>query len=100
MENLKEKMTEVVKKIGAIKTSPPDYKYTKYSDEDVIDMAIEVAEESANEFAIKFSEWLPTTKWSKVLDVNNESSDCYLHTIKRIKCNSKQLVELFRKENC
>ncbi len=95
MGNLKDKMTEVVKKLGAIKTCSPEYKYIKYSHEDIIDMATTVAEESANEFAVKFSEWLPTTKWNKVLD----SDDCYLHSIKRIKYNSKQLVELFRKEN-
>lgn len=98
MENLKQKMTEVVKKIGAIKTSSSDYKYTKYSDEDVIEMAVNIAEESANEFAIKFSEWLDAGKWSKTLDINNQSSDSYFHSIKRIKCSSKQLVELFRKE--
>ncbi len=95
MENIKDKMTIAIKKLGTIKESV-NYVNTKFTEQDTIDLVSSIAEESSNEFAIRFSEWLPTTKWNKVLD----TEDCYLHSVKRIKYNSKQLVELFRKENC
>lgn len=89
MENLKQKIATEVKKWGSIKSTDSNYKMTKYSQEDVIEATTKVASEYANELAIKFNDWIQDSKWSKV------SEDCYLHSVKRIKVNGKQLLELF-----
>jgi hypothetical protein len=89
MENLKERIAQEVKKLGAIKHTDTDYKMTKYSSEDVIEATTQVVSEYANELAVKFNDWIQDSKWSKV------SEDCYLHSVKRIKVNGKQLLELF-----
>ncbi len=88
MESIKDKMTIAVKKLGTIKESV-NYVNTKFIEQDAIDLVTSIAEEESNDLATSYGDWLLSSKWSKV------SEDCYLHSIKRIKVNGKQLLELY-----
>lgn len=58
MENLKQKISEEVKKLGMIKSTSSDYKMVKYSQDDIIDLVTEVAQNELDSFSLKFMDYL------------------------------------------
>lgn len=58
MENLKEKIASEIKKLGAIKHTDSDYKMTKYSYEDIIELVNDVVEKEIKEYSVKLMDYL------------------------------------------
>lgn len=58
MENLKQKIAAEIKKLGAIKHTDSNYKMTKYSYEDVIELVNELFEKEVKEHSIKLMDYL------------------------------------------
>ncbi len=68
MENLKEKIATEIKKLGMIKSTDSSYKMTKYSQEDIVDLVTELAENELANFSIKFMDYLDYHDAYKSLD--------------------------------
>lgn len=58
MENLKEKIKSEIKKLGMIKHTDSNYKMTKYSQEDIIELVNDLVEKEIKEHSIKLMDYL------------------------------------------
>jgi hypothetical protein len=58
MENLKQKIATEIKKLGAIKHTDFNYKMTKYSYEDIIELVTDLVEKEVKEHSIKLMDYL------------------------------------------
>ena len=58
MKNLKEKIATEIKKWGMIKSSDSNYKMTKYSKEDIIELVHDLVQKEIKEHSIKLMDYL------------------------------------------
>jgi predicted transcriptional regulator len=58
MENLKQKIASEIKKLGMIKHTSSDYKMTKYSQEDIIELVHNLVQKEIKEHSIKLMDYL------------------------------------------
>lgn len=89
MENLKEKIAEEVKKLGMIKHTAADYKITKYSQEDIVDLVNDLVQKEIKEHSIKLMYYLDDNDVYK----NHQDMFVFGKSVQTYSANS--ILELF-----
>lgn len=91
MENLKQKIEAEIKKWGMIKHSDSNYKTTKYSKEDIVELVNDLVEKEIKEHSIKLMNYLDENdvyKNHQGMFVFGRGSDSY---------SAEDVLELFKK---